>query len=157
MIIAQLIANLLAAALLMWRGTRGERAVVALLAVYVVTTPLLETLAVGTFRAGVFTGEVVLFLGMWWVAERLDRWWLVLIAGAQVIALVSHLIPFLIPDLYVWTDVAIRHAVWVAITTFLLFGAWETWAIQKLAAEGRARDKRVDIRKGQRLSEPLVR
>lgn len=132
-----LASNVIATALLIWRGTDRERAIVGLIALYVLANPLIYTWTIGgTFRAGTFLSELVLLFALWWCAERVDRWWLILAAGTQLIVVASHLIPLVVSGIYVWTGVSIRLAAWTVISGALLGGAWETWAIQKLASKG---------------------
>ncbi|MFB7879984.1 hypothetical protein [Brevundimonas diminuta] len=132
-----LLVNALAGALLLRFGTWSERFSVAVVAAYIVVNPLVYTWTIGgTFRLGTFLTELVLFCALWWCAEKVDRWWLILAAGTQLIVAFSHIVPLLVSGLYVWTDVSIRLAAWTVISAALLGGAWETWAIQKLASKG---------------------
>lgn len=132
-----LLLNALAGSLLLRFGTWSERFIVAVVSAYIIANPLIYTWTIGgTFRIVTFLTELVLFCALWWCAEKVDRWWLITAAGAQLIVAFSHVIPLVISGIYVWTDVSIRLAAWTVISAALLGGAWETWAIQKLASKG---------------------
>lgn len=132
-----LLLNALAGSLLLRFGTWSERFIVAVVSAYILANPLIYTWTIGgTFRIVTFLTELVLFCALWWCAEKVDRWWLITAAGAQLIVAFSHVIPLVISGIYVWTDVSIRLAAWTVISAALLGGAWETWAIQKLASKG---------------------
>lgn len=132
-----LLVNALAGALLLRFGTWSERFSVAAVAAYIIANPLIYTWTIGgTFRIGTFLAELSLLFALSWCAEKVDRWWLILAAGTQLIVTFSHLVPLIMSGLYVWTDVSIRLAAWAVISAALLGGAWESWAIQKLASKG---------------------
>ena len=72
-----ILANLIAFALLLWRGETVERlAVVALTAAQVVSV-LLVPWDIDGFRIGVMLVDVALFAALWGLAEHGRRWWLV--------------------------------------------------------------------------------
>jgi hypothetical protein len=121
--------------LLVWRGQWQERAAAAAVTVYLAATPLLEPIKFLNWRVGVAGAELVLFLIFWGLAEAARRWWLTAAAGFQLIAVLSFLVPIAIPDLFVWTGVAVRYGAWSLITFTLFAGAWEAWADSRFRRE----------------------
>ena len=109
-------------------GKNVERLIVALLAVYIFTVPLLDSIELHSIRVGVFAAEIVLFAGLFLATGRIARWWLIVATGAHLLAVVSHLMPLIVPEIYVWTSVAIRRFVWGVVSLSILWGAWEAWA-----------------------------
>lgn len=127
-----------AAGILRW-GRGEERALIALIAVYVLATPWLEVFEINTIRIGVFVAEIVLLTALFWTSGRISRWWVVSACGAQLIAVLSHLMPFVLSDLYIWTSVALRRYAWAMVSLSMLAGVWETWAHRIAAARRPAR------------------
>ncbi len=121
-------ATLLGLALLALNGGRYERIAVAALAVYMVVVPLATPIRIENWRVGVAALEVVLFVLLWWLAERSNRWWLTAAAGFQLIAVLSFSIPFIAPGALVLTGVAARFGAWVLITICLFVGVVEVRA-----------------------------
>lgn len=132
-----LAANVAAGILLLRHGSTVERWAVALVTVFLIATPLLQTFHLGRWRLGIALLEVALFLGFWLLAERGSRWWLVAAAGFQLVAIFTHTIPLLAPEYFEWTQVTIRWVIWVGISATFFVGAWEAWAAERFALEGR--------------------
>lgn len=130
------VANLAAFALLIWRGGWAERLGVALLLIVIISEPLLVGVQIGYWRVGLLGVNLALFFGLWALSERFDRWWLVLVAGFQLIIVVSHLVPLVNDRLYTVALIGIRMGVWALISITLFIGAWEAWAADRLAREG---------------------
>ena len=79
-----------AMALLAWKGRTPERLVLAGLLALQFGSPILDHLTIGSFRwavAGLSLGMFGLLTGL---ALVYQRWWLMLAAGAQLIALSTH-------------------------------------------------------------------
>lgn len=123
--------NLTAFALMVWRGGRAERVAVVLLFACIVAEGFAQTILLGQWRIGVAGVNLVLFLGLWWLSERADRWWLVAVAGFQFVTLLTHLLPLITPDNLVGTGVIARRGVWIAITIVLFIAPWEARADRK--------------------------
>ena len=131
-----LAANLVALALILRTGDGWERAAVLLVTAAIFATPLVEHIHLGNSRVGVAAVDIGLFIGLWLLAERGDRWWLTAAAGFQLISVGTFAIPWIIPDTFlVWTGVTIRLLVWGLISIILLVGAWESWAARRFARE----------------------
>ena len=92
----------------------------------------------GSWRAGSASLDLLLFLGLWWAAERTDRWWLVLVAGFQLLAVATHLIPLVQPGFMYWTGTTIRLVIWGLISISFFIGAWEVRAAARFAREERS-------------------
>ena len=73
----------------------------------------------------------MLFVLLWWLAERSDRWWLTAAAGFQLIAVLSFSIPFIASGTLVLTGVAARFGAWVLITICFFVGVVEVRARRK--------------------------
>ena len=136
-----LLANLLAMAPLAWRGTLHDRSAVAAVLLYVAAGEVLETVMWGSWRAGSAGLDLLLFLSLWWAAERSDRWWLILVAGFQLLAVATHLIPLVQPGFLYWTGTTIRLVVWGLMSISFFVGAWEVWAANRFAREERSHVK----------------
>lgn len=128
--------NLAAFVLLVWRGGWPERLGSAALLSCILAEPLLAGWQVGTWRLGLLFVNGLLFLALWALAERFDRWWLIFVAGFQLIIVVSHVIPMANDRYFTVALIGIRMGVWVLISLTLFIGVWEGWASRKLAAHG---------------------
>lgn len=135
--ITLILANLIAFALLLWRGGTVERlAVVALTAAQVLSV-LLVPWDVDGLRVGVMLVDVALFAALWGLAEHGRRWWLVACAGFQLIIVISHLAPFFAHERLGWAAVTLQWGAWTFVSLTAFVGVWESWADQRFAREGR--------------------
>lgn len=131
-----LAANLIAFALILRHGAIWDRLAVLFLGAAIIATPLVQDIHLGNSRVAVAMVDVGLFLSLWLLSERADRWWLTAAAGFQLISIGTFLIPWIIPDTYlVWTGVTVRLLAWGLISFALFFGAWESWAARRFAKE----------------------
>ncbi|MFT4954856.1 MAG: hypothetical protein ACI8U3_001230 [Brevundimonas sp.] len=129
-------ANLIAIALLLRFGAREDRLGAALFAGALIVTPLVDHVVLGSWKAGAACVDALMLIGFWVLAERYDRWWLVMAAGFQLIAVITFVIPWFQPGAYfVWTGVTLRIGVWLLLSVTLLIGAWEAWAARRFARE----------------------
>ncbi len=62
------------------------------------------------------------------LALRYDRWWLLLAAGAQLIALSTHFAGVAGSDALFWSIVSPRMVVWFELLLLAVFGVWEARA-----------------------------
>ena len=62
------------------------------------------------------------------LALRYDRWWLLLAAGAQLIALSTHFAGVAGSDALLWSIVSTRMVVWFELLLLAVFGVWEARA-----------------------------
>lgn len=129
--------NLVAFALLLWRGRCADRIAVAAFAVAIVAEPLVGALTAGSWRAGTSVLNLALFVIVWWLAERADRWWLVLVASAQFVIVATHAMPLLSQNAFVWSGIALRNGLYVLISLLFLVGAFEVWADRRIRLEAR--------------------
>ncbi|MGQ3111495.1 MAG: hypothetical protein ACT6RD_03295 [Brevundimonas sp.] len=120
--------SLLGLGLLALNGGRYEKIAAVAFIAYLVVVPLAATIRIENWRIGVAVLEVVLFVLLWWLAERSDRWWLTAAAGFQLIAVLSFSIPFIAPGTLVLTGVAARFGAWVLITICFFVGVVEVRA-----------------------------
>lgn len=130
-------ANLIAISMLLRFGTREEQAVALAGVACICLPPLIHELQIGTFRYGVFGLELGLLATLLVATARVARWWPILASGAQLLACLSHIIPHLMADIYVWSTVTVRLGIWAFVSLFMLFGAWETWAHRAVHQKGR--------------------
>lgn len=129
--------GVLALILILWLGDWGERAASLVYLVAIAVTPLVDHLHLQNWRYGVAGVEVGVLIIVWVLAEVRDRWWLTAAAGFQLIAVLTFVIPWIMPPghYFVWTEVAIRHAVWLLLVLTFFAGAWESRAAQRFARE----------------------
>ena len=133
-------ANLIAAALLLRYGAAVERWCVLLVAAYMAANPIAELWHFGDWRAGTAVLELLLFAGFWFLAERGRRWWLVAAAGSQLVVALTHIIPLIAPDYFLWTQVTVRLIVWIVISLTFFAGVLEASADRRFAQEGEPDD-----------------
>ena len=112
-------------ALLLWKGRMPERIALVALVVLNWGTPLVDHLFIGHFRWGVAILSVSMFCLLVGLALRYDRWWLLLAAGAQLIAVSTHLAGIAGSDALLWSIVSTRMVVWFELLLLALFGVWE--------------------------------
>jgi hypothetical protein len=115
-------------ALLLWKGRTPERIVVVALLALQWGTPLVDHLFIGQFRWGVAVLSFAMFCLLTTLALRYDRWWLLLAAGAQLIAVSTHLAGIAGSDALLWSIVSTRMVVWFELLLLALFGVWEARA-----------------------------
>ena len=115
-------------ALLLWKGRTPERIVVVALFALQWGTPFVDHLFIGDFRWGVASLSFAMFCLLVGLALRYDRWWLLLAAGAQLIAVSTHLAGIAGSDALLWSIVSTRMVVWFELLLLALFGVWEARA-----------------------------
>lgn len=132
-----LAANLIALGLMAWRGEWPERVAASILVVAIFVEPLLHPIQLGTWRLGSLVVNLVLFLVLWTLSEKADRWWLVVATAIQLIILITNLMPLMSGDFTTHTGVAIRSGLWVGISLTLFAAVWEAGAAKRFEREGR--------------------
>ncbi|MFT4955400.1 MAG: hypothetical protein ACI8U3_001788 [Brevundimonas sp.] len=134
-----LAAGALALVLLFLIGDWGERAASVVYLVAIIVTPLVDDLHIQNWRYGVAGVEVAVLVAIWILAEVRERWWLTAAAGFQLIAVLTFVIPWIMPPgfYFVWTEVSIRHAVWLLLVLTFFAGAMEAWAARRFAREAK--------------------
>ena len=114
--------------LLLRFGGRPERAAVLLVAASLLLEPIAGGITLNTWRIGTAALNLGLMAGLWVMAEKWDRWWLVLASSLQLIVVLTHLMPVMAPEFGVNTGVTIRLLMWALIIFSMFFGAWEASA-----------------------------
>ena len=117
--------TVVALCLLVWKGRRPEREAALGLFLAQILSGWVDHLVIGQFRwavAAISFGLLALLIRL---ALRYDRWWLLLAAGAQLLAFVTHLSSLFGPGALTWSIVTARMTVWVEIMFLALFGVWE--------------------------------
>ncbi|WP_292023003.1 MULTISPECIES: hypothetical protein [unclassified Brevundimonas] len=117
--------TVLALCLLVWKGRRPEREAALGLFLAQILSGWVDHLVIGQFRWAVATISLGLLILLIRLALRYDRWWLLLAAGAQMLAFVTHLSSLVGPGALTWSIVTARMTVWVEIMFLALFGVWE--------------------------------
>jgi hypothetical protein len=124
--------------LLIWKGGRPEReAGVGFLVVQIVSG-WVDHLVIGQFRWAVALVSVSLLVLLVRLSLRYDRWWLLFAAGAQILALGTHVSSLIGPDALTWSIVTTRMVVWVEIMVLALFGVWEATAAPYARSKSRS-------------------
>ena len=134
--LALLAANLVALGLLFWRGGGVERIASPIFLVAIFIEPFLHPLQIGTWRVGSLLANLGLFLALWALSEKADRWWLVVSAAIQLVILTTNLMPLMTGDFTTHTGVAIRSGLWVGISFTLFGGVWEARTAKRFEREG---------------------
>lgn len=129
------IASVMALVLLALCGGRLERYGAILFAAVLLFTPLIDSYSVAGFRWAVALSSFGLLGALIWMSLKGDRWWLVLAAGCQLMAVTTHLIGLFNLDALTWTLVSIRWFSWLFLMLIALFGAWEGRALTRIARE----------------------
>ena len=112
-------------ALLIWKGGRPEREAAVALYLAQLLSGWVDHLVIGQFRWAVALISVSLLAWLVRLSLRHDRWWLLLAAGAQILALGTHVSSLVGPDALTWSIVTTRMVAWVEIMMLGLFGVWE--------------------------------
>lgn len=111
---------------LIWRwGGRLDRAAVLVNVAVIAVDAFSSQWTVGTWRAGSAVTNLAHFIMMLGLAERADRWWIVVTCSLSLMTLTTHLLPLMSPDHLVMTGWIVRQAIWAAITAVFFAGAWE--------------------------------
>lgn len=123
--------NLVAFALIWRRGTALDRMAVGVLVAAIVVGAFAWRWDIHGWRAGTALLNVSMFLALWALTERHDRWWLVFLSAAQLLITATHLVPFMVPGSLPMSGFVIRQALWAVITLIFFAGAWECWAARR--------------------------
>ena len=111
--------------LLLWKGRRPEREAAVGLFLAQFLSGQLDHLVVGEFRWAVAIISVALMAWLVQLSLRYDRWWLLFAAGAQILAMGTHVSSLVGPDALTRSVVTTRMVVWVEIMALGIFGVWE--------------------------------
>jgi hypothetical protein len=117
--------TIVALGMLVWKGGWPERQAAAGLFFAQLLSGWVDHLVLGQFRWAVALISLGLLVLLVRLSLRYDRWWLMLAAGAQFLALGTHLSSLVGPDALTWSIVTTRMVAWVEIMMLALFGVWE--------------------------------
>ena len=131
--------TVLALALLVWKGKRPEREAAAGLFVAQWASGWVDHLVIGQFRWAVAAISISLLALLVRLSLRHQRWWLLLAAGAQILAVGTHISSLMGPDALTWSIVTTRMVAWVEIMVLALFGVWEANTAPYAKSEIRSR------------------
>lgn len=130
-------ANLIGLGLILWRGEWIDRAATLALVAVVALTGVLQLLNVPGLMVWIAVLDVLLFLTLWALAERGERWWIVALAGFQFIAVIAYVAPFFAWERLKWAVISVNWAVWMLDSLCVFLGVWEASAARRFAREGR--------------------
>lgn len=130
----------LALGLLAWQGRAADRIGVLAFLIAWYASPMLSHLEFGNVRWAVALLGIGLFASLFTLAMVADRWWLLVAAGVQGVAVLSYAAALLMPESLMWSGVTVRRAVWFQLMIICLFGAWECHQRRTLAREGRSHE-----------------
>lgn len=97
---------------------------------------LVSDIRINTWMAGLAGVNLLLFLGLWYLAERYDRWWLFLGAITQLATVATHASPIFNGDHWVDSGIAFRNVLYVLTSVIFFVGAWEAREARRFAREG---------------------
>jgi hypothetical protein len=117
--------TVLSLGLLIWKGKRPEREAAVGLYLAQLLSGWADHLVMGQFRWAVALISVGLLAWLVQLSLRYTRWWLLFAAGAQLLALGTHVSSLIGPDALTWSIVTTRMVAWVEIMVFGLLGVWE--------------------------------
>ncbi|NEI46014.1 hypothetical protein GR199_35995, partial [Rhizobium leguminosarum] len=107
--------TVVALCLLVWKGRRPEREAALGLFLAQLLSIWVDHLVIGQFRWAVAAISLGLLILLVRLALRYDRWWLLMAAGAQLLAFITHLSSLVGPGALTWSIVTARMTVWVEI------------------------------------------
>lgn len=136
--------NTVACALLLWQGEKVEWKAVAMIVAATVCEALLGRWLIGTWSIGLAMTNLALFLGLWWLTERHDRWWTFLAASVQLVILASHLVPLISSGFRRWTLMTIQAGLWTTVSILLFLGVVEAWLARQYQASENSHDDSRD-------------
>jgi len=133
--LALMVLNAVACLLLFWRGGVEDRLGAGLIIIATVAELVAAPLRNGAWAYGAAGVNLLLFLGLWYLSERYDRWWQFLSAVLQLAILGAHLIPVFSPVIREWTLVTIRLSLWSGVSLLLFLGVWEAASDRRFRRE----------------------
>lgn len=115
----------------LWFGGRIDRLATAVIVVGTLLTPFFYEARIGGFRWAIAVIDVVGFLCLTALSFSRQRWWLVPLAGFQLVSVVTHVVAALESDLGLWSTATIRMVTWCGVILSLLAGAYEARIVQR--------------------------
>lgn len=123
----------LGAIFLLFRATLIERIAAILIFAYWAVCFLIVKLDAPLAQNGFGMADLGLFLAFWALAEWRPRWWLTAAAGFQLVAVITHTLPWFFPEAFLWAAVTIRLGSWVLVLLACYTSAWEARLIRRFS------------------------
>lgn len=133
------------------KGGRPEREAVVVLIAGSFVSNLLFYVRVGNFALGDWLGDLVLFVGLGWLALKRDRWWIMAAFGVLVLVMLVHLMVLLTPTISIRTDISARWGLLALLLVLYAVGPIE----RRLAGEAPVSPTRLWRRSGRDGPAPL--
>lgn len=131
-----LFAATLGAVALLVRSSLPERVAAGLILAYWAASLAVVLLHVQDADLGFALIDFALFVAFWAVAEWRPRWWLTAAAGFQLVAVVTHTLPWFFPEAFLWAAITIRLASWGLVLAACYSGAWEARLDRRHSLQG---------------------
>jgi len=113
---------------LCWRlGGEPERRAAGLLLVAYALSVVLENVRIDGLKVAVVAVDVLLAIGLVWLALIYRRWWLLVAAANAILVVIAHATVFMDPSIHQRAYIAYRMLPGLAIPLAAGFGAWERW------------------------------
>lgn len=136
----------LAAFALMAKNAQGEDWLgMAMYVAALILELFVSDIRINTWMAGLAGVNLLLFLGLWYLAERYDRWWLFLGAVTQLATVATHISPIFNGDHWVDSGTALRNILYVLTSVSFFVGAWEVREVRRFAREARRHGTQMDL------------
>jgi hypothetical protein len=116
------------------KGGHPERQGVLFLILAYVSSVLVEDMNRGEHQTGVMVTDVILLVGLVWMAFRFDRWWLLVAVACQVLAVIAHIALWLDPEIGLRSNVVTRWLFGLIQLYALAGGVIERWLAGEVAA-----------------------
>lgn len=127
---------------LCWRmgGEPERRAAGMLLAAYALSLAL-GGVRIEGLKLAVVAADVLLAVGLLWLALTYRRWWLLVAAANAILVVIAHATVFMEPNIHQRAYIAYRMLPGLAIPLAAGFGAWERWLAGEAANAGWLRSR----------------
>ncbi|MNI35532.1 hypothetical protein D3C73_895570 [compost metagenome] len=134
---ALLFLGLVGLALLLWRGATWDRAAVGAMLMGLILSYAVQGAAGRDFQPILILIDCATFVGLWFIAERAGRWWIVMTAALHLVSTLVYATPFFTSERLTWAAVTLTWALWFLISLTFFFGVWEVEADRRFAFGGR--------------------
>jgi hypothetical protein len=116
------------------KGGHPERQGVLFLILAYVSSVLVQDMNRGEHQTGVMVTDVILLVGLLWMAFRFDRWWLLVAVACQILAVIAHVALWLDPEIGLRSNVVTRWLFGMIQLYALAGGVIERWLAGEAAA-----------------------
>ncbi|WP_292037218.1 MULTISPECIES: hypothetical protein [unclassified Brevundimonas] len=122
---------------LCWRlGGEPERRAAGMLFAAYAFSVLLGWVRIEGLKPAVVAADVLLAIGLGWLAIAYRRWWLLMAAANAVLVVIAHATVFLEPSIHQRAYIAYRMLPGLVIPLCAGLGAWERWLAGEPACAG---------------------